>query len=156
VLGQDQCNLKDPRTRIVDELLTGWVSRLNNATKACLARVYEWIDLADFDASQTKNLKCPVEPKQSTAKCGDTVRQGGDKPESITIPVSGSSGDATLDYQTYDVPDQMQVFVDGKLAVDTGCVGNDRQPGSGSGSRSFKIPPGASNVRVAVSPNCAG
>jgi hypothetical protein len=95
-------------------------------------------------------------PKSQTAKCGDTVKQGGDKPESITIPVGGSSGTASLNYQAFDIPDQMTVYVDGKLAFGTGCVGDNIKKGVGAGVGKFQIPPGASNVRVDVNPNCNG
>lgn len=107
-------------------------------------------------ASAPPGSQPPPPPTQSSAKCGDTVKQGGDAPESITIPVGGSSGKATLDFETYDVPDQMTVYVDGAPVTGTGCVGNDKAPGSGAGSKSFQIPPGASTIRVDVNPNCNG
>jgi hypothetical protein len=94
--------------------------------------------------------------KSQTAKCGDTVKAGGDKPEAVTIPVGGSSGAASLNYQAFGIPDQMTVYVDGKPAFDTGCVGDNIKKGTGAGVGKFQIPPGASNVQVSVNPNCNG
>jgi hypothetical protein len=112
------------------------------------------VDKACAPASAPPGSQPP--PKSQTAKCGDTVKQGGDKPESITIPVGGSSGTASLNYQAFDIPDQMTVYVDGKLAFGTGCVGDNIKKGVGAGVGKFQIPPGASNVRVDVNPNCNG
>ena len=94
--------------------------------------------------------------KSQIAKCGDTVKAGGDKPEGVTIPVGGSSGAASLNYQAFGIPDQMTVFIDGKPVFDTGCVGDNIKKGTGAGVGKFQIPPGASNVQVSVNPNCNG
>ncbi|MDX2159583.1 MAG: peptidoglycan-binding protein, partial [Hyphomicrobiaceae bacterium] len=84
-----------------------------------------------------------------TAQCDDTVRQGGDTPETIEIDLGGRDGPGTFTWEMVSVKDQMQVSLDGTMVLDTGCV-------SGNGTRAISVPPGTQKATVRVIPNCDG
>ena len=90
----------------------------------------------------------PPPPPPRTAACNDTVRNGGDTPETVTIDLGGYQGTAKFSWDHFSVKDRMKLFAGGQLLHDTQCVG-------GSGTKDFPAA-GVPNVTVIVEPNCDG
>lgn len=96
-------------------------------------------------------------PNQSapiTQACNTSTQSGGSG-ITETNHILGVSGPTSfvLGYETYNVPDQIQVFYDGAQVADTGRVGDNIN--DGTGSIQVTLPPGASTsvlVRVIGDP----
>lgn len=49
-----------------------------------------------------------------------------------------------ISYETYNIPDRIEVFYEGKRIADTGYVGDDNTPPDGTGSITVSVPAGTS------------
>ncbi len=94
----------------------------------------------------------PNGPSGPIQQCNQSTQSGNDGVTNTTHRL-GRSGPASfvLSYETYSVPDDIQVFYEGALVYDTGFVGDNNAPGQGTGSVMVNLPAGsASTVLVRV------
>jgi hypothetical protein len=81
--------------------------------------------------------------------CNDEQVAGGDTPDTRDIMLGRSSGTSQFDFDTFSIPDQIIVTYEGRVLLDTGCVGT-------SGSRSLTYSGSSTEMKVEVRPNCQG
>lgn len=99
------------------------VSERNNATAG--NQPPTWAHVFSYSKTPRVPRKPPV--------CSDTASAGSDQAEKYDIDFGGRPGKATFLWDTYTVKDQMKVYVDDVVVVDTGCVGEQE-------SKEFEIP----------------
>jgi Viral BACON domain len=90
-----------------------------------------------------------TEDGAAPSQCNTQQVSGRDTPETLTIEMGKSSGTFTFDYNTYEVPDRMEVFYEGRILFDTGCV-------RGPGSLALTYSGISTVITVQVTPNCSG
>ncbi|MEO7298709.1 MAG: S8 family serine peptidase [Verrucomicrobiota bacterium] len=79
-----------------------------------------------------------------TTNVVDGLQNGDNNPATNTIPTTSNSGLVSVDYDFFDVADQLQIFYDGFLLFDSGMV-------VGAGTVSVPFGPGiASNVVIVI------
>ncbi len=89
------------------------------------------------------------DPTTSTV-CGEANEGNTDVPPTFPIEMGRSAGTFRFDYETRNAKDRVEVFYEGQLLFDSGCVGESR-------SVDLDFGPGqATHVDVVLSPNCAG
>jgi len=89
------------------------------------------------------------EAPAGTTPCNEQTTAGSNSPETHSIYLGQTSGSFIFEYDTYSVPDRIQVIYEGRVLFDTGCVGKNE-----SVSISFS---GHSDViTIKVTPNCNG
>lgn len=104
--------------------------------------------------SATLTLACLAlagcDPVASDA-CGVGANEGGsDVPPTFPIEMGRNEGAFQFDYETRNAKDRVEVFYEGALLFDSGCVGESR-------SVPLTYGPGtATHIDVVISPNCAG
>lgn len=83
--------------------------------------------------------------------CGEGPTTGNnDVPESFAIEVGRTAGVVPFHYETRNAKDQVQVFYEGQLLFDSGCVGE-------TGDVKLPFGPGRSTeIDVVMNPNCSG
>lgn len=93
---------------------------------------------------------CPFYLTLIQCSCPITLSvTGGPESYSNTVPTTGC-GYVNYTYDMFSVDsDQLLVYADSTLVYDSGCV-------LGTGSGTFFIPPGTSNITVIVNAGCAG
>jgi len=92
----------------------------------------------------------PTYGKCVTVNCSDTTISGGDAADTQIIKLGKNAGTFTFDYETYSVPDQIQVLDEGGAVLfDTGCVG-------ANGSKQITYSGTKGEITVKVTPNCTG
>lgn len=89
-------------------------------------------------------------PSVPTQQCNESTQAGGEG-VTDTIHQLGTSGPTSfvLDYETQNIPDQIEVFYEGALLHNTGYIGDNIN--EGTGSVVINVPPGsATSVLVRV------
>ena len=90
-----------------------------------------------------------AEAEAVVVACNTASKSGANPPETITVDIGSSSGTARLDYEMFQVADQMIVEYGGQVVADTGCV-------SGASSVSLDLGGYSNQVIIRVNPNCRG
>jgi len=85
----------------------------------------------------------------SCGVCNDQQVAGGDTPDTRVIELGQSSGTSQFDFDTFTIPDEIIVTYEGRVLLDTGCVGT-------SGSMSLTYSGSSTQMTVEVRPNCQG
>jgi len=116
--------------------------------KIAIAAAVALAALASGAFAQEYLLPPPGPPR---ASCNSIVNAGGDVGDSIPIDVSGTTGTIEFQYDTASQPDRMVVFIDRRLAFDSGCLGTN-----GYRTQNIPLPEGALNLTVRIEPNCRG
>jgi hypothetical protein len=102
---------------------------------------------------------------QQKEQCNDTVYSGGDKAETHTIELGRNTGTVLFGATLWDVPDDIQVWYEGKVIFDTACYGTDSEDfmtgnrvnvncSLGYCSGQFTLNGRSTQVTVTVNPNC--
>lgn len=80
-------------------------------------------------------------PPVQTQECNDTTQSGGEG-VTETRHLLGRTGPTlfVLDYETFDIPDKIEVVYQGLVVANTGYVGDDLD--EGTGSITVLVPPG--------------
>ncbi len=85
--------------------------------------------------------------------CGATgAASGGNEGYDNTFDISASSGisyDVTVSWTFYTIKDQIQIYLNGSLLYDSGCV-------NGSGSYGFTVPTSSTSIRIVINGACEG
>jgi hypothetical protein len=81
--------------------------------------------------------------------CSTTQVAGGDAPDTRLVELAKSAGTFQFDFDTQSVPDQIIVSYEGRVLLDTGCVGT-------SSSQQLTYSGTSTQVSVQVIPNCTG
>jgi hypothetical protein len=82
-------------------------------------------------------------------QCSTTNQQGGDAPDTRLVELAKAAGTFQFDFNTETIQDQIIVTYEGRLLLDTGCVG-------AMGSHQLTYSGSLTQVQVQVIPNCAG
>jgi choice-of-anchor A domain-containing protein len=117
------------------------------------------------------NTRCDGGSCKAITQCNSQVHAGSNSPESFEVEMGKTEGWATLQVDTFSVPDDIIVSYEGSPVVTTGCFGTEALragcipqgrgtaccDGAGSCELRFRYGPGSStSLHVDVSPNCAG
>jgi hypothetical protein len=112
----------------------------------------------DGEAECTGAGYCYLPPQ-----CDSPVVPGGDEDETHTLELGSTSGVVTFSLNTYNIPDQMFVYYEGQMLLDTNCIGTNGAIGPGwtcnaTGVCSKNIPysGSSSKMTVHVSSGCTG
>jgi hypothetical protein len=97
----------------------------------------------------TVSLSATTTTLPSCGICNDQQVAGGDTPDTRIIELGQVSGTAQFDFDTYSIPDDIIVTYEGRVLLDTGCVGT-------SGSQSLPYSGSSTAMTVEVRPNCQG
>lgn len=82
--------------------------------------------------------------------CGEPSEGNGDVPPSFPIEMGRNAGTFEFSYETRNAKDRIEVFYEGTLLFDSGCVGESRRVQLAYG------PGSSTQVDVVVSPKCEG
>ncbi len=101
---------------------------------------------------QTKTIVAPQPPPPPPAEpCNTTSVAGSKYVDERWFELGKTAGYVTMTYETYAIPDQIDIYYQGTLIATTGCVATSTShvlPFSYSGS--------STQVKVRVTPNCNG
>ena len=90
----------------------------------------------------------PPSVVERTSLCGEVNKAGGDAPERHSIQFNKSQGSFTFHYNTFTIPDRMQVFNGQTLLFDSDCVGTN-----GWTAKELTLA-GSDQIIVNIIPNC--
>lgn len=104
------------------------------------------LSIKKFSKEKIPDDKGETKDEERIAACNDSVKAGGDKPETVAIDLGDFVGTAGFYWNMNTIKDQMKVFLDNNLIYDTGCK-------SETGYHKFQITNGG-KAKVEVIPNC--
>jgi hypothetical protein len=101
-----------------------------------------------FDNKCNSSFTFTSNPATLSCNAGQQVA-GGDTPDSRSFEMGRTSATFQFDYDTFSIPDQIQVVYEGRVIFDTSCVG-------ASGTVYPSYSGSTSVIQVNVTPNCSG
>jgi hypothetical protein len=121
-------------------------------------------------ACRTANATCKNDVCKALQQCNSTLHSGANSPSSFEIEMGQNEGSTRLYMNTYTVPDNIQVYYEGKAIRGTGCFGTATLAGcqstpwgivccEGNGWCSIPVaygPGNSTSLVVEVEPNCSG
>ncbi len=118
-----------------------------------------WLNLKHSQAADGKHswtldgygAQCDDCTAVSVSACGGLVRAGSNAPETHIVNLGKNAGNLVINYETFNVPDQILIEYEGKQLFDSTCIGT-------KGTKTINMPyQGTSaSVTVKVIPNCTG
>jgi hypothetical protein len=119
---------------------------------------------------RSANATCKNDVCKALQECNSTLQSGANSPSSFEIEMGQNEGSTRLYMNTYTVPDNIQVYYEGKAIRGTGCFGTATLAGcqstpwgavccEGNGWCSIPIaygPGNSTSLVVEVEPNCSG
>ena len=113
--------------------------------RASWSRTCSWLAIAALSASL---IACNSEESDT---CDQGANEGnGDVPPSFPIEMGRTAGTFPFQYETRNAKDRVEVFYEGMLLYDSGCVSESRDVELAYG------PGSSTRIDVVVSPNCDG
>lgn len=85
------------------------------------------------------------------AKCNDITIAGGNTPDDRTVDIGKTHISLKFHYETFTVPDKIDVYYKNKEIFTSGCVGTE-----GERVTSIALTDSETSLRVKVTPNCDG
>ncbi|CAF3332832.1 unnamed protein product [Rotaria socialis] len=92
-----------------------------------------------------------LEVASKRAKCNDITIAGSNTPDDRTVDIGKTHISLKFHYETYTIPDQIDVYYKNKQIFTSGCAGTE-----GERITSIALTDSETSLRVKVTPNCAG
>jgi hypothetical protein len=121
----------------------------------------QWLD----ELPEEEPEVVPDPPNNVVAPCSQIVQAGGNQGDVSWVELGKTSGSVVVSVNTFQIPDQIDVFYEGQKVLTTGCYGTNGATGvttngwfCANGNCAFNLNyAGASTkMKVMVTPNCSG